>query len=191
MRPKLPIGGPSRPRPMSAFLAPAGRRTKLALAVALGVFAGVGLATFRHAEGLSYFSADPRACVNCHIMRPQYDGWQKASHHTAATCVDCHLPASFVPKYVAKARNGWHHSKGFTLQDFDEPISIKPPNAAILQANCVRCHAPLVEGLAPGPHGAREGLSCVHCHASVGHGQRAGVGGRLLQSEIERIEAAP
>ena len=35
-------------------------------------------------------------------------------------------------KYVAKASNGWHHSKGFTLQDFAEPIRIKPRNSEIL-----------------------------------------------------------
>ena len=129
---------------MSFLNTAAGPRLKIALAIAVGGLAGIGVTTFRYAEGLSYFSTDPRACANCHIMRPQYDGWQKASHHTAATCVDCHLPESFVPKYLAKGVNGWHHSKGFTMQDFDEPIRIKPPNSAILQANCIRCHSPLV-----------------------------------------------
>ena len=61
-------------------------------AVAVGVLGGLGLVTFHYAEGTSYLSADPAACVNCHIMRPQYDAWQKASHHAVATCVDCHDP---------------------------------------------------------------------------------------------------
>ena len=76
------------------------------VAATLGVFVGTGVVTFQHAEGLSYLSTDPRACVNCHIMRSQYDSWQKASHHNWARCVDCHLPHDFVPKYIAKARNG-------------------------------------------------------------------------------------
>jgi hypothetical protein len=29
-------------------------------------------------------------CVNRHIMQPQYDSWQKASHHSITTCIDCH-----------------------------------------------------------------------------------------------------
>ncbi len=62
----------------------------------VGVLIGLGGATVRYAEGLSYLSKDPEACANCHIMNPQYDSWQKASHHTAATCVDCHLPHEFV-----------------------------------------------------------------------------------------------
>ena len=44
-------------------------------ALALGLVAGLGAFTFRYAEGLSYFSADPRACVNCHIMWDQYASW--------------------------------------------------------------------------------------------------------------------
>src|SRR5688572_15685025 len=78
----------------------------LGLSVVMGLFAGIGGYTFRYAEGLSYFSKDPKACVNCHIMQPEYDGWQKASHHTVAVCVDCHLPHAFIPKYYAKAENG-------------------------------------------------------------------------------------
>src|SRR5687768_12641931 len=88
-------------------------RRALVLAAVLGMMLGLGAFTFRYAEGLSYFSTEPAACANCHIMRPQYDGWQKASHHGTATCVDCHLPQGFFDKYLAKASNGWHHSKGF------------------------------------------------------------------------------
>jgi len=147
------------------------------IAVVVGVLLGLGAMTFRYAEGLSYFSTDPAACTNCHIMRRQYDGWQKASHHGAATCIDCHLPPTFFAKYLAKASNGWHHSKGFTLQDFEEPIRIKPKNSAILQANCLRCHEPMVHALVAGARTDRDAVECVHCHASVGHGERAGLGG--------------
>jgi len=44
-----------------------------------GVLAGVGEFTFGYAKGLSYLSADPRACVNCHIMNEQYDALQDCS----------------------------------------------------------------------------------------------------------------
>ena len=80
-------------------------------------------------EGFSYLSNDPKACVNCHIMRDHYDGWQKASHHAVATCNDCHTPHdSLSPSTSSKAENGFWHSKGFTLQDFHEPIRIRPRN---------------------------------------------------------------
>jgi cytochrome c nitrite reductase small subunit len=164
----------------------------IGLSVAIGLAAGIGAFTFRYAEGFSYFSTDPKACVNCHIMQPQYDGWQKSSHHAVAVCLDCHLPHAFVPKYLAKAENGWRHGQKFTTQNFREPIVVQAAGRAILQANCVQCHAALVEELAPGAHGGAHDVPCVHCHANVGHGQRAGLGGPLQASETDlKTPAAP
>jgi cytochrome c nitrite reductase small subunit len=142
----------------------------LALSSTLGLFAGVGSYTFYYARGLSYLSNDPRACVNCHIMREQFDGWQKSPHHAVATCNDCHTPHDLVGKYLTKAENGYWHSKGFTLLDFHEPIMIKSRNSVVLQANCVECHRQIVSGINTHPGQPREMLDCVHCHRDVGHG---------------------
>lgn len=146
------------------------------LALLVGLAAGIGGYTMVYANGLSYMSSDPKVCDNCHIMDSQYDSWQKSSHHAAAGCVDCHLPRNFVGKWVAKAVNGWHHSKAFTMQNFAEPIAIKPGNARILQDNCLACHGDLVHDAAAEAGRAGE-FTCVHCHQSVGHGERAGLGG--------------
>src|ERR1041384_846678 len=116
------------------------RRSTVALAALIGLLVGVGGFTFDYAEGLSYFSTNPEACKNCHIMNDEFNSPVKSSHHTVATCVDCHLPYQFIPKYIAKADNGYRHSKGFTFNDFHEPIMIKPRNARILQDNCLKCH---------------------------------------------------
>ena len=151
-------------------------RATVFLAVLVGVLAGLGGYTFLYAEGFSYMSSDPRACVNCHIMRSQYESWQKGSHHNVATCVDCHLPHGFVGKWLAKAENGFHHSKAFTLQDFHEPIMIKPESGRVLQASCMECHGALVHDLVMGTRGSGDEVSCVHCHASVGHGETTGLG---------------
>jgi cytochrome c nitrite reductase small subunit len=148
----------------------------LALAVLMGVCIGLGTYTFGYAKGMSYFSTDPQACANCHIMQPQLNSWQAASHHASAACVDCHLPHDLVPKYMAKADNGWRHSWGFTFQDFHEPIQITPGNSQILQDNCLRCHGEFVHPLVAGATTARDAVKCVHCHADVGHGPRTGLG---------------
>jgi cytochrome c nitrite reductase small subunit len=144
-------------------------RTKW-LAISSGLLLGLGAFTFEYAEGGSYFSTDPVACVNCHVMKPYYDSWQQSSHHTVATCVDCHLPHGFVGKYLSKADNGFHHSWAFTFQNFHEPIQIKPRNARILQANCIACHGDLVHGMLAAGVGEDGDVRCVHCHADVGHG---------------------
>lgn len=148
------------------------------LAVLVGLMLGIGGFTFLYAEGLSYLSSDPKACVNCHIMQPQYDSWQKASHHGVATCADCHLPHSFLGKWLAKAENGYHHSKAFTFQDFHEPIMIKPGNSRILQESCLHCHADLVHGMIARTDDRASEVQCVHCHRTVGHGEPAGLGRR-------------
>ncbi len=160
-------------------------RLSAVLIVVFAVQAGVAGFTFQYAEGFSYFSTDPAACANCHIMQPQYDSWQKASHHTVATCVDCHLPHTFVRKYIAKAENGYHHSKGFTLQDFHEPIRIKEKNSAILQENCIACHSEFVHELLLESQVDDGALSCVHCHDRVGHGPTAGLGGPWRANETD------
>ena len=143
---------------------------KMVFAALIGIPLGVGLFTFRYAEGMAYMSNDPRICTNCHIMNDQYNSWAKSGHRHVAVCNDCHTPHDLVGKYTTKAINGWNHSKAFTLQNFVEPIRITPRNAAILQANCIRCHEPLVEDtlLRHDAHG--EAVRCVHCHRSVGHG---------------------
>ncbi|MBN1586210.1 MAG: cytochrome c nitrite reductase small subunit [Candidatus Omnitrophica bacterium] len=151
-------------------------RLGLLVAVLCGVFLGLGAFTFHYGEGLSYLSKDPKACMNCHIMQSQFDSWQKASHHTVATCVDCHLPHAFIPKWMAKADNGFWHSKGFTLQDFHEPIFIRERNQKVLYENCLSCHFDMVHDLLLSAKSDEDALNCVHCHRSVGHGETVGLG---------------
>ena len=159
------------------------KHLRLFLGIGVGAIIGLGGFTFYYGEGLSYFSTDPTACVNCHIMRPQFDSWQKASHHTVATCVDCHLPQGFVGKYIAKAENGYNHSKAFTLQNFHEPIQINKKNSRILQENCLACHQSMTDYLTHGGASADDDFSCIHCHRSVGHGETVGLGGPLRPDE--------
>jgi cytochrome c nitrite reductase small subunit len=161
---------------------PRRRRWSWRLAAGFAVALSLGLAAITMTQGkaFSYFSTRPEACANCHIMQSQYEGWQHSSHRAVATCSDCHIPVGFLSKYLAKAANGWHHSRAFTTGDFAEPIRITPKNAAILEANCRRCHGALVEQMSPG---ARPAEPCVHCHPSVGHPSPAGIGGPLALPE--------
>jgi cytochrome c nitrite reductase small subunit len=133
----------------------------------LGIFLGMAGYTFHYARGTSYLSNDPKACVNCHVMQEHYDSWVKSSHHAAATCNDCHIPHEFPWKYMAKMRNGWNHSKAFTLQNFPEPIRITRKNLRALQNNCLHCHETLTSGIVG--HESADIQRCTECHRSVGH----------------------
>jgi len=136
----------------------------------LGIPAGVGAFTFVYANGFSYLSTDPRACVNCHIMNDQYSGWLKSGHRHTATCVECHLPHAGFAKWAAKADHGFRHSAAFTLQNFKEPIEITPRDRDIVRENCVRCHEALVDAVVDAPGRTHGGLDCLHCHTTAGHG---------------------
>ncbi|MBM3461943.1 MAG: cytochrome c nitrite reductase small subunit [Armatimonadetes bacterium] len=152
------------------------------LGIAGGAALGVGGFTFIYARGGSYMTDDPKACANCHVMREQYEGWLRSSHHAVAVCNDCHTPTGFIPKYITKAENGYHHSLAFTTGDFHEPIRMKARNRAITENACRKCHENVVEavngpppGSGPGgvsfgaPHQNMQKLSCIQCHGSVGH----------------------
>lgn len=143
----------------------------LIVAILAGLLLGLGLFTFSYAEGLSYLSNDPKACVNCHVMNDVFSSWEKSGHHHVAVCNDCHTPDDWFGKYVTKAINGWNHSRAFTLEDFHEPIQITKRNAGLLQQNCIRCHESLVHDAILVPAGgASLAPSCVRCHRGAGHG---------------------
>lgn len=110
-------------------------------------------------------------------MQSQLDSWHKSSHKNIAGCVDCHLPQDLIGKYIAKADNGYRHSRAFTFQDFHEPIQIGDRNAAILQANCIRCHQDMVLDLVGVGQERDSKRFCVHCHRGVGHQETPGLGG--------------
>jgi cytochrome c nitrite reductase small subunit len=138
--------------------------------VVLGLLVGLGLYTFVYAQGASYMTNDPAACVNCHVMNEQYDGWLKSSHRAVAVCNDCHAPHTFFGKYATKAINGFWHSFAFTTGRFPDNIQITPRNQRITESACRSCHDDIVHAIDVSGRGADEAISCVRCHGSVGHG---------------------
>ena len=138
------------------------------LGVGAGVAGGIGGFTFIYAKGMSYMTNDPVACANCHVMQDHLDGWRKSSHHSVATCNDCHTPHNFVGKWMTKGLNGYHHSLAFTTGNFHEPIQITARNRAITEGACRECHQDVVHSIDTVRKGG-EAMSCIRCHTGVGH----------------------
>ena len=139
----------------------------LAFMLVLGILGGIGAFTFGYGKGSAYLSNNPAACANCHVMQSHYDSWQSSSHRHVAVCNNCHLPPGAVVKWVTKADNGFFHSLAFTLQNYHQPIQIKPRNRRVTQKACLGCHEAIVHQMS----GAGSGSAplCVHCHRDVGH----------------------
>jgi cytochrome c nitrite reductase small subunit len=152
----------------------AAKRTTIAgiiVGMMMGIALGIGAYTFFYAKGASYLTNDPKACVNCHLMQEQYDGWIKSSHRSVATCNDCHAPHNFVGKYQTKALNGFWHSFYFTTGTYQDPIRITARNQKVTEGACRHCHSDIVETIEgpAGKHSDADRTSCIRCHRNVGH----------------------
>lgn len=143
------------------------RGVVLILAGVLGMLFGLSLFTFTYAEGTSYFSNDPETCLNCHVMRDQYESWNHSSHKEVAVCNDCHTPHNLAGKLYVEARNGWNHSTAFTFGTYKDNIRIKDFNKDVVLNNCVECHETFVSDIVA--HADPEEIDCVTCHGNVGH----------------------
>lgn len=160
---------------LSAISPPSG--WKVSVIFMLAVLTGVGLVIFRISNAVSYLSDSPEACMNCHVMTPQFASWQKSSHARVATCNDCHVPQdNFFRTYLFKAMDGTRHATMFTLRLEPEVIRIKDMGAAVVMENCIRCHGSYLHDtkLKTGTFSeAKEGEAqlCWSCHRETPHGR--------------------
>lgn len=144
------------------------RKILVITAATTGLFLGIGIYTFLYAKGYSYITDDPEACANCHSMNPQFNGWIKSSHRSAAVCNDCHTPQGAAAKYYVKASNGFWHSFYFTTGWYPDNIEIKQSNIDVADDACLKCHQDIVDMMKRFKDN-NEKISCVRCHTSVGH----------------------
>ncbi|MBB6459866.1 cytochrome c nitrite reductase small subunit [Flammeovirga kamogawensis] len=150
---------------------------RFAAIISIGMLAGVATYTLYVSNAFSYLSDDPKACVNCHLMAPEYATWQHSSHRENASCNDCHVPQDNIfNKYFFKAKDGLYHASMFTLRLEPQVIQIKEASSDVVQANCERCHNNLNENIGlldsntkMAIHG--EGRLCWDCHREVPHGR--------------------
>jgi cytochrome c nitrite reductase small subunit len=149
---------------------------RLPVTILSAVFCGLGIYTFYVSNAISYLSDDPKTCVNCHIMAPQYATWNHSSHREVASCNDCHVPHDNIfNTYFFKAKDGMRHAAIFTMRGEEQVIKITEPSVNVVQENCKRCHDNLnekVNTLVTAPmaeHG--QGKLCWDCHREVPHGR--------------------
>jgi len=149
-------------------------RLSLVLALLVGLAIGIGGYAFIYAKGYSYLLNDPSACANCHVMNDQYSGWIKSSHHSAATCNDCHTPHNLVGKYAVKASNGFFHSFYFTTGLYPDTIRITDLDRKVVESACRHCHEAITQAIdSNSVHGRAQSVQYTRCHLSVGHSESA------------------
>jgi len=142
--------------------------------LALGIFIGSGLYIFYVSNAYSYLSDNPKTCVNCHVMTPQFATWTHSSHREVANCNDCHVPqTNFFSHYYFKGKDGLRHATIFTLRKEPQVIFIKEAGIEVVQNNCIRCHSHLfdIKEVSVYQKNHRSDRLCWECHRETPHGR--------------------
>ena len=154
---------------------------KIPVIVVAGILFGLGAYAFHISKAPSYLLDDPKTCINCHIMAPEYSTWFHSSHREWTNCNDCHVPHNNVlNKYYFKAKDGLRHATLFTLRAEPEVIKIKEEGANAVQNNCIRCHSNLIvdaklERNSPMHNQNRKDRKCWDCHRLTPHDRIRGL----------------
>lgn len=156
------------------------RRYRFLIPALLGLIAGLIFFILYISKAHSYLSDNPKACINCHVMAPEYSTWAHSSHGRNTVCNDCHVPHdNFVRKYYFKAMDGLRHATIFSWRAEPQVITMLKPGQTVVQENCIRCHDDLnsVVGTAVTAKQARhgDGKLCWDCHKDVPHGTKRGL----------------
>lgn len=145
----------------------------LLMAILIGIF----LFILHAAKATSYLSDDPKACVNCHVMTPQFATWERGSHGKVTICNDCHVPQdNFINKYLFKASDGLRHSFMFTFRLEPQVIQIHDAGKKAVQQNCIRCHSNVIHPISLRAVSNKQIINeeeryCWDCHRETPHGR--------------------
>ena len=145
------------------------KRIPLPLLIALAAFV-IAMGVFVYAsDAIAYGGSSAATCNNCHIMDEAYESWYHGAHQEWTTCSDCHTPHALIPKYYIKAKQGAHDVYVFVFRGTPQTQSIhtSEESRAILQENCIRCHADTVETVMMGTQPFDR--QCWDCHRFVAH----------------------
>ena len=150
---------------------------RLIVSILFGIFVGLFLFILHAAKATSYLSDDPRTCVNCHVMAPQFATWERGGHGKVTNCNDCHVPQdNILNKYFFKASDGLRHSFMFTFKLEPQVIQIKEADKKAVQQNCVRCHSNVIHPISLRAISNKniineENRYCWDCHRETPHGR--------------------
>lgn len=150
---------------------------KIPVIILLGSIFGLGSYVLHISKATSYISDDPKVCVNCHVMIPEYISWRNSSHREWATCNDCHVPQNnLTNKLIFKAKDGVYHASVYTTRTEPQVIRIKEAGKEVVHNNCIRCHQDQVTdarltGQVESHVAHRTERPCWECHREVPHGK--------------------
>ena len=104
--------------------------------------------------------------TTCHIMKPPYETSFHSTHRetNGVGCKDCHIPHDNILEQIAY--KGYSGARDYYKNTFAQPdvIHAKEWSKKIIQRNCIRCHATVVERI-----NVNNGKRCFECHRGEPH----------------------
>lgn len=149
---------------------------KFAIILSSGLLTGLILFLLYISNFTSYLSDSPEACMNCHVMAPEYATWYHSSHYQTASCNDCHVPqGNLIESYGFKAIDGLKHSFFFTTGFHGQAFKMGKMGEGAVQKNCERCHlnsfSHINTVIKEKDHGRNKKRLCWDCHRQTPHGK--------------------
>ena len=90
---------------------------KFFVIILIGIIVGLNINILHISNAVSYLSDDPKACINCHIIFPEFATWERGSHGRVTNCNDCHVPQDNIfRKHFFKTSDGLRHTSMFTFR---------------------------------------------------------------------------
>jgi len=116
-------------------------------------------------------------CSSCHIMEVAAVT-HKLSTHAQLACNECHAPHNLLVKLPFKAQEGLRDFVN-NVRGLDVSIPVSAPTKAVINANCIACHAGTNKNVAS----IEAKTYCVDCHRSVAHMRQKPVSTRMVAYE--------
>lgn len=116
-----------------------------------------------------YFTSQPSRCQFCHIIRKDYQAWQKSSHK-GINCANCHSEPGIVGFSIHRLRE-LNNAARFLFGLYQKPIS-----SVVKNSSCLACHKEIKKGVlvkdeirVDHKHFLEKGSWCTDCHNTVAH----------------------
>ncbi|MDR1671206.1 MAG: SUMF1/EgtB/PvdO family nonheme iron enzyme [Alistipes sp.] len=159
----------------------------------IGIVCVAGAAGMIAMMGLNYAwvaSSKDDSCMACHVHPDSEASWRMSKHYanasgTKTSCVDCHLPPTGSPKYVAaKLKIGVKDVWSWAFKDTDKinweaKGELENARKIVYNSSCIACHHQLFpEGISDDgvvahlyweENNEKFDMNCIDCHLDVGH----------------------
>lgn len=114
-------------------------------------------------------------CSSCHVIKKNYQSWEKSSHKKAG-CLSCHAEPGVFGYLLARLR-GFSNLSAFVNESYRLPL-----RSIVKNSSCLMCHQPRLSktistrGIKVSHKEINQaGFLCIECHPRTGHNAKVAI----------------